>query len=410
MRKECDRVSRCVTVQVIDAFRVAWEVEMIRLQRVRWYAAFAGALFVGAGNTHARDIGGTISTTLTITEDSQLVDDVTCTVIDVPCIAIGAPRVTLTLNGFTMTGPADPQTACSGGTSVFPTGDGINVTGQAHVAILGPGLIQRFRGPGIFIRGGSDAATVRGVTVSTNCASGILVGGGSGHDIAENISVRNGHGAFACGGICLFGGVRRSRVRANRLSGNGYSAQENNFGIGMAGTSDNVVEENTAVGNTNGIFLTADVQGTIIRRNLFAGNPPVQVNLDHTAGSGYDIKNLSPPGVNTFSGNVCLTSINAPCAFVAPSLTASPNPIPVAGNGLVGSTTLSWNAPDVQLIEIHVSSPDGPLFASAGYRGSIQTGNWVSEGLTFYLQDVTGGKPLTADYTLASLVVHLQKK
>ncbi len=34
---------------------------------------------------------------------------------------------------------------------------------------------------------------------------------------------------------------------------------------------------------------------------------------------------------------------------------------------------------------------------------------WVSDGLTFYLQDVTGGKPLTSDYTLATLVVHLQK-
>ena len=164
------------------------------------------------------------------------------------------------------------------------------------------------------------------------------------------------------------------------------------------------------MGNTNGIFLTDTVQGNIIRRNLFEGNPPVQVDLDHTAGAGYDIKNLAPAGANTFSGNVCLTSMNAPCAFAAPSLTASPNPIPVAGNGLVGSTALSWNAPDVQLIEIHISSPDGPLFASAGNRGSIQTGNWVSEGLSFYLQDVTDGKPLTADFTLATAVVHLQKK
>jgi len=149
----------------------------------------------------ARDIGGTISSTLTITEDSQLVDDVTCTVTGAPCIAIGAPRVTLELNGFTMTGQADPQTACSGGTSTFPVEDGINVSGQANVTIHGPGLIQRFRGPGIQIRGGSDAATVRGVTVSTNCASGILLGGGSGHDISENVAVRNGIGTFRCGGI-----------------------------------------------------------------------------------------------------------------------------------------------------------------------------------------------------------------
>jgi hypothetical protein len=29
--------------------------------------------------------------------------------------------------------------------------------------------------------------------------------------------------------------------------------------------------------------------------------------------------------------------------------------------------------------------------------------------MTFYLQDVSGGKPLISDNTLATLVVHLQK-
>jgi hypothetical protein len=30
--------------------------------------------------------------------------------------------------------------------------------------------------------------------------------------------------------------------------------------------------------------------------------------------------------------------------------------------------------------------------------------------MTFYLQDVTGGKALISDSTLATLIVHLQKK
>jgi hypothetical protein len=47
--------------------------------------------------------------------------------------------------------------------------------------------------------------------------------------------------------------ARRNRLRGNRLSGNGYSAQQNNFGIGLenTGTNDNIVEDNTAIGNTN---------------------------------------------------------------------------------------------------------------------------------------------------------------
>lgn len=90
------------------------------------------------------------------------------------------------------------------------------------------------------------------------------------------------------------------------------------------------------------------------------------------------------------------------------SLTALPNPVPVTG-AAIGTTTISWNAPNADYIEIHIGSPNGPLFTYDGNRGSVQTGPWVSEGLTFYLQDVTGGKPLTPANTLATLVAHLQQ-
>jgi hypothetical protein len=90
------------------------------------------------------------------------------------------------------------------------------------------------------------------------------------------------------------------------------------------------------------------------------------------------------------------------------SLTASPNPIPVTGSAL-GTTTISWNAPNATYIEIHIGSPNGPLFVWSANHGSAQTGPWVADGTTFYLQDVTDGKPLTANNTLATLVVHLQR-
>src|SRR5262245_62065693 len=164
---------------------------------------FLGLLLGCAGTALARDIGGTISRTLTITENSQLVDDVTCTVTDAPCISIEAPNVTLELNGFTMTGRADEQTACQGGPPTFPAviEDGIDVNAQTGVIIRGPGLVQRFRGPGIYAYNNSSSLTVIGVTVSTNCFSGILVGGGSEHDIRDNISVSNGNRSFPGGGI-----------------------------------------------------------------------------------------------------------------------------------------------------------------------------------------------------------------
>lgn len=171
---------------------------MIRLNGVFLFAALFAVLFLCAGSAQAADIGGTISSTLTITEDSQLVDDVTCTVTGAPCIIIGAPNVTLELNGFTMTGQGDPQTACSG--DLTANESGIRVDAQTGVSIRGPGIIQRFRNQGIALNG-CTGATVQGVTTSTNCLSGIFINGGTLNQISGNISTRNGNISNPCGGI-----------------------------------------------------------------------------------------------------------------------------------------------------------------------------------------------------------------
>ncbi len=61
----------------------------------------------------------------------------------------------------------------------------------------------------------------------------------------------------------------------------------------VRGTPSHVIEDNTVLGNTNGVFLAAGVAGNFIRRNLIVGNPPVQIDLDHPSASGVDIKNLA---------------------------------------------------------------------------------------------------------------------
>lgn len=115
-------------------------------------------------------------------------------------------------------------------------------------------------------------------------------------------------------------------------------------------------------------------------------------------GTGFPYRALP---VETLFGEV-------PASGNGASLTASPNPIQVTG-AADGTATISWNAPNASYIEIHVGSPNGPLLAYGGNHGSAQTGPWVTDGMTFYLQDVTGGKPLSANNTLATLVVHLQR-
>lgn len=168
--------------------------------RVTLVALAFSALLLCAGLTHATEISGTVSTTLTLYEDSELVGDVTCTVAGAPCIAFGAPGIKLRLNGFTITGRADPPSKCVSTTN-FPPEDGIQVNGQHDVAILGPGIVQKFGRWGISLLNSTEAK-VKHVTFSDNCFSGLQLVGVTDSDIEKNVSVRNAGGSsgFPCGG------------------------------------------------------------------------------------------------------------------------------------------------------------------------------------------------------------------
>jgi hypothetical protein len=89
---------------------------------------------------------------------------------------------------------------------------------------------------------------------------------------------------------------------------------------------------------------------------------------------------------------------------------ASPAEIVSKGDGL-GKTTLIFWTDQSELVEIHVGAPDGPMLGQFRSRGPTsgvaKTGDWVSDGMTFYLQDVAG-KPLLAHYTLATVRVSVK--
>ena len=71
---------------------------------------------------------------------------------------------------------------------------------------------------------------------------------------------------------------------------------------------------------------------------------------------------------------------------------ASPNPIQVCGGGRSGQTTISWNATGIaEQVEIRVGSVDGSLFGAGPATGSAETGQWVTEGMVFYLLDGATG-------------------
>lgn len=279
------------------------------------------------GAARAEDISGTISTTKTIFEDSELVGNVTCVVVDAPCIRIGAPNIRLKLNGFAITGRAEPPANCTTTTSFVPE-DGIADVEQPDLAIVGPGVVQKFRRHGVFLSR-ATRISVKGITSHKNCFSGLLMAAVTDSDIEANVSVNNAiaSGPFPCGGNCI-SSSNNNRIRKNIFSGNGSVApgppgppdRSNDFGVGLVGTSSgNLIEENTIGGNTNGIWINTAATGNTIRENIIAGNPPIQVmELFGTESSpiGADIQNLSPSGANTFEENLCLTYLGAgpaPC-------------------------------------------------------------------------------------------------
>lgn len=110
------------------------------------------------------------------------------------------------------------------------------------------------------------------------------------------------------------------------------------------------------------------------------------------------------------SGNTQTQSATVTVGTQPPSglnfITATPNPILLSSGATTGMTTLSWNAPpQVKSVEIHINAPDGPTTSTGSTSGTATTGTWVNDGMVFYLQDVTGGKPLTLANTLDTVTV-----
>jgi hypothetical protein len=122
---------------------------------------------------------------------------------------------------------------------------------------------------------------------------------------------------------------------------------------------------------------------------------PGQVLYLAFGGASLSSGGFFPGGVNGIfnsSSATAATSDNSTTGGTGSSngtITANPNPATHAANG-DAMTTISWNAPSgTSSVEIHIGSGTGPLFVQGGATGSMATGPWVSNGLTFYLVDAS---------------------
>jgi hypothetical protein len=111
-------------------------------------------------------------------------------------------------------------------------------------------------------------------------------------------------------------------------------------------------------------------------------------------------------GSNAVPAVACLK--DTPVTFFA-----EPNPIVVTDGTRLGETTLFVSTTLSRFVEIHVDRPDGTLVArffsiDATNSGVANPGKWISNGMKFYLQDVSAGKTLDSRNTLATLAVKVR--
>ena len=355
-----------------------------------------------AATAAAEDISGILNVTKVIVDDSRLVGDVTCTMTTTPCIQFGAPHITLRLNGFSVTGPANPDDTTTCNVNSGPIfSDGVSngtsaATSQPDVSIIGPGMVQKFRRHGIFIIGAagiSTNVTVKHITSHYNCFSGLLAAATTDSVIEGIVSVRNAanSGGAPCGGTCVVNS-NNNHIVGNVLGGNGSVcatalcsatpptiASNNDFGLGFTGTSsDNLIERNTVSGNSNGVLLQAGTSANTIRDNIVAGNPPSQVSRNFGP-IGFDIKDEAAANGarNTFERNWCITYAGpgpSPCpgfpAVVPPTisaLTATPDVLWPANGNMVEvniGVTVTDDSDPAPVCEISAVTANEPLSAS----------------------------------------------
>lgn len=67
------------------------------------------------------------------------------------------------------------------------------------------------------------------------------------------------------------------------------------------------------------------------------------------------------------------------------SITASPNPITQCQANGLGITTLTWRSTEPAPLQIRIGSPTGAVFGDVDSQGSGTTGDWVTDGMTFFL-------------------------
>jgi len=72
------------------------------------------------------------------------------------------------------------------------------------------------------------------------------------------------------------------------------------------------------------------------------------------------------------------------------------------------TTRISWVSKKTTRVEVRVEFLDGPLFSRSGSEGSSLTGNWIKNGMLFFLLDVSEGTSPSPQKILSTARVFIQ--
>lgn len=230
--------------------------------------------------------GSSISSDLRLAEDLSCVGD---------GLIVAADGITIRLNGHTIMGPGP------GSDSV-----GIRIAGRDGVSVFGPGFITNFR-TGVLIEGSSEDIVVKRISAVENGLpvvpptatpispnDGIHVRMSSNVVLEKNLVMRNGDDGInihMSTGVWVVknevndnghDGIRLDLADGNVITRNFVVSHDQIFGgnpvgcgIELFGSSDNEIEKNRLVANTNGIRLrnisTSASTGNEVEENTVDG-------------------------------------------------------------------------------------------------------------------------------------------
>jgi hypothetical protein len=73
--------------------------------------------------------------------------------------------------------------------------------------------------------------------------------------------------------------------------------------------------------------------------------------------------------------------------------------------GTLREYEIVWDYQGAEAVEVRVNGPAGDIFAASPVKSWMAPTSWAKAGTFFYLQDVSGGKPLVRENTIAVAVV-----